>query len=54
MWDFFNESFFAPVLSDTHHFHTDIKDDGDHTMLLKRNCLALKKMTSLLNTIIII
>jgi HSP20 family protein len=29
MWDFFNESFFAPVLSDTHHFHTDIKDDGD-------------------------
>jgi HSP20 family protein len=33
MWDFFNESFFAPVLSDTHHFHTDIKDDGDHYVI---------------------
>ena len=33
MWDlfsdFFNDSFFAPVPSDTHHFRTDIKDDGD-------------------------
>ena len=28
-----NESFFAPVLSDTHHFHTDIKDDGDHYVI---------------------
>jgi HSP20 family protein len=33
MWDFFNESFFAPVLSDVHHFHTDIKDDGDYYVI---------------------
>src|SRR5690349_16506872 len=33
MWDlfsdFFNDSFFAPVPSDTYQFRTDIKDDGD-------------------------
>ncbi|MCQ6280846.1 Hsp20/alpha crystallin family protein [Bacillus sp. EB600] len=37
MWDlfsdFFNDSFFAPVLSDTHHFRTDIKDDGDQYVI---------------------
>jgi HSP20 family protein len=37
MWDtfsdFFNDSFFAPILSDTYHFRTDIKDSGEHYVI---------------------
>ncbi|PFO09350.1 heat-shock protein [Bacillus sp. AFS076308] len=31
--DFYNESFFAPFKSDTHHFRTDIKDTGDKYLI---------------------
>jgi HSP20 family protein len=31
--DFYNDSFFAPFKSDTHHFRTDIKDTGDQYLI---------------------
>ncbi|WP_066304272.1 Hsp20/alpha crystallin family protein [Bacillus sp. FJAT-29814] len=31
--DFFNNNFFAPVLGDTYHFRTDIKDSGDEYVI---------------------